>query len=206
MYLTAGRSRVLLSKDLDFMVDLNKFNSLLDLKNLDVTQIVRLLGENLNTLIKFSVIIVSLIIAVMIFNGNHAKEKNMLVLMSQAQQKLDSIQARVAAVDNLNVFKTALPQKLNEFEVITMISEYAKSNHINIASLSPAESKDMGLYDSINVNIDATSDNFKDMILFLNNIEKSQAPLRIDTWSGHEVENGKITFSIAISAVFLHTS
>jgi hypothetical protein len=86
-----------------------------------------------------------------------------------------------------------------------MISEYAKSNHVNITSLSPAESKDMGLYDSIDVTFDAVSENFKDMLLFLRNIEKSSAPLRIGSWLGSEAENGKITFSIAISAVFIHT-
>ncbi len=97
---------------------------------------------------------------------------------------------------DINNFKSSLPNKLNEFELIALISKYAKLQHVAITSLSPAESKDMGLYDVINVSFEAMCDGFKDMILFLRKIEKSEFPLRVDSWSGHEAENGKITFSI----------
>ena len=50
----------------------------------------------------------------------------------------------------------------------------------------------MGLYDSIDVNFNANADSFKDMMLFLRKIEKSNSPLRINSWSGHEETAGKL--------------
>jgi hypothetical protein len=186
------------------MVDLKKINSQFSLKGIDATQLTGIIREHQKSLIKIILVIGSLVMAGVMFNDNRIKDQDLHSRMSQGQQKLEVIKARDAAVGELNSFKSSLPQKLNEFGLITLISDYAKSNHVTITSLSPAESKDMGLYDAMNIHFEAVSDNFKSMMLFLRNIEKSDAPIRIDTWSGHEVENGKINFTIAISAVLIH--
>lgn len=187
------------------MVDFNKLNSQLDLKNLDVAQITRILNDHQHTAIKFVLIAGALFAAGMMFNDHRIKEQGIRAGMTLVQQKIDAIKARDDGNKDLDTFKSSLPKKLNEFELITLISGYAKSHHVNIPSLSPAESKDMGLYDVINVKFDAMSDNFKDMVLFLRKIEKSDFPLRIDSWSGSQDPNGKILFTIIISAVLIHT-
>ena len=96
------------------------------------------------------------------FNDHRIKDQDLRTQMSQAQEKLEVLKARDAAIKDLNNFKSSLPKKLNEFELITLISNYAKLYHVTITSLSPAESKDMGLYDIINVSFNAESDNFKE--------------------------------------------
>jgi len=187
------------------MLNLDKLNSLLSgIKDLDAAQLIRTLSEHQNSLIKLVLIIASLLMAGLMFNDHRIKDQGLRARMSQAEEKLEVLKARDAAKGDLNNFKSSLPNKLNEFELITLISNYAKLHHVTITSLSPAESKDMGLYDVINVSFDAVSDNFKDAILFLRKIEKSNFPLSVDLWSGHEAENGKITFSIKISAVLIH--
>ncbi len=200
----AGKSWGLISIVLNIMINLDKLNSPFNIKDLDAAKFTKILSEHKNPLIKIALIIVSLLMVGVIFNDHRIKEQGLRARMSQAQQKLEVLKARDAAIRNLNNFKSSLPKKLNEFEIITLISDYAKLHHVTITSLSPAESKDMGLYDVINVSFDAVSDNFKDMVLFLRKIEKSNFHLRVDSWSGHEAEDGKITFSIKISAVLIH--
>jgi hypothetical protein len=189
----------------NIMADIKKINSQFDLKNIDAAQLAKILREHQNSLIKLILIIGSMWVVGVMFNDHRIKDQNLLTQMSQVQQKLDAVKARDAAIANFNDFKSSLPKKLNEFELITLISDYAKLNHVNITSLSPAESKDMGLYDIIDAHFDVISDNFKNMILFLRTIEKSNASIRVGSWTGHVVENGKITFSISISAVIIHT-
>jgi len=187
------------------MINLDKFNFPSSIKDLDATRLTRILNEHRNSLIKIVLIIGSLLMAGLMFNDHRTKEQGMRARMSQAQEKLEVLKARDAAIQEFNNFKSSLPNKLNEFELITLISNYAKLQHITITSLKPAESKDMGYYDVIDVSFDAMSGNFKDLVLFLRKIEKSDFPLRVDSWSGHEAENGQITFSIKISAVLIHT-
>jgi len=190
------------------MIDFGKINSQLDLKNLknlDVAQLTKILNDHQNSIIKFALIIGSLLIAVGMFNDHRKKDQDLRSQISQAQEKLAAISAHDAAIEAINQFKSSVPSKINEYELIALISNYAKSYHVTITTLSPAESKDMGLYDLINFSFDAESNNFKGMMLFLRNIEKSKYPLRIDSWTGREDDNGKISFTLKISAVLIHT-
>jgi hypothetical protein len=200
----AGKSRHLKSIVINIMINFNKLNSQFNIKDINLTELTRALEEHQDSLIKFALIMGSLLMVGVIFNNYRIKEQNLRFLMSRAQEKLEVLNARDAAVQNLNNFKSSLSKNLNESELITLISNYAKSHHVTIISLSPAESKDMGLYDIISISFEAVSDNFKDMTLFLRKIEKSNFPLRVESWSGHKVE-GKIAFSIELSAVLIHT-
>ncbi len=177
----------------------------MDLKNLDVNQLSKIISEHQNTVIKSVLILGSLIAALMMFNDHRAKEQVIRSQMTQMQQKIDALKSRDTAIKDLAAFKSSMPKKINEFELITLISSYAKTYHINIPSLSPAESEDRGLYDVINVKFSAMADNFKDMVLFFRKIEKSEYPLRIDSWSGQPDQTGEITFEITISAVLIHS-
>lgn len=186
------------------MANPDKLNSKIDLKNIDVNQLVSILSEHQVTLINLGLIIGSLLLVGGMFNDNRVKAQGIRLQMSQVQDKLVAIKSRDAAAKDLDKFKSSLPKRLNEFELTTLISNYAKLYHVSIPSLSPAESVDMGLYDAINVKFDASADNFKNMMLFLRQIEKSEYPLRINSWSGHELENGTIFFDIEVSAILIH--
>ncbi len=188
------------------MLNLDKINSSFgSLKDLDLGGLNKLLSEHINPVIKFALIIGSLLAVGWMFNDHRVKEQGLSVQIAQAQGKIAVLKARDAAVQDLNNFKSSLPKKLNEFELITLISDYAKLHHITITSLSPAESKDMGLYDAINVRFDALSGDFKDMALFLRKIENSDFPLRVDSWFARKEENGKIILNIEITAVLIHS-
>jgi hypothetical protein len=200
----AGRLQDLTYIVPDTMIDLDKLNSQLDLKNLDGAQLAKLFKENQNSVIKLGLVIGALFLAVVMYNDFHAKDQAMHLRITQLQQKLDAIKARDGAIKDLDDFQSTLPLKINEFELITLISDYAKSNRITITTLSPAESQNMGLYDLINMNFNAVSDDFKSLMLFLRSIEKSKYPLRVNSWSGQEAADGKVTFDIQISAVLIH--
>ena len=115
----ASRSRVFISKVLDIMLDLNNLKTQFDPSNFDIVQIVKILREHLNSLIKVILIIATLIIARGMYYDHRSKEQNLLNQMTQGQMKLDSIQTREAMVGNLNSFKSYLPKKINEFELTT---------------------------------------------------------------------------------------
>jgi hypothetical protein len=186
------------------MSEPEKTNSQFRLKNLETANLSQVLTEHQSSFIKIVLLLGVLIIGGLMFNAHRAKEQDLLSQVSLVQQKLDVIKARDAAIKDLNGYKSSLPKKLNEFELIALISDYAKLNHVTITSLSPAEGKDMGMYDVINVSFNATCDGFKDMVFFLSKIEKSTFPLRINVWSGRQEAKGKLNFAIEISAVLIH--
>ena len=186
------------------MINLDKINSQLDIKNLDTEKLTKLVIENQNVLIKIILVVGALYLSWNMFNDFQLKNKGITAKIALLEQKMNAVKARDAANQDLDAFKSAIAPKINEFELITLLSNYAKKDNVNITSLSPAESKDMGLYDAINVNFSASSKSFKEMMHFLRKIEKSKSSLRINTWSGHEDRSGAITITIEISAVMIH--
>jgi len=186
------------------MANPDKLNSQINFKEIDAAQITKALSEYQNSFFKLILIAVSLLLAWMMFNDCHAKEQILRNKMSKVKQKLEVIKAREAAIKDFADFKALLPKKINESGLIEVISNYAKAHHASIASLSPAESKDMGLYDFMNLTFNGTCENFREMMLLLRNIEKSEYPLRIDSWKASE-QGGEISFAMVISAVIIHT-
>lgn len=187
------------------MANMDKLNSQLNFDNFDVMDVIKFVLEHQNPLINLALILVSLFVAGGMFNDYRAKVQSLNTQMAQAQEKIGVIKDHDEAVGDLNNFKSALPKKLNEFELIGVISRYAKFYHVHIPSLSPADNQDMGLYDVISVTFSATTDDFKNILFFLRKIEKSDFPLRVDSWSGQEDGKGEISFSVKISAVLIHT-
>jgi len=186
-------------------VDFNKLQQF-DINNLDTGQIISLLEEHKNSIIMVVVVVGSLFLAGSMFNNYRTKTQALHVQLTQLQEKLDAIKVNQAALNSLNNFKSGIPKNLNEYDLISLISDDAKLYHVDTPSLSPAGIQNMGLYDVINVSFSATADNFKDMMLFLRKIEKSEFPLRIDSWSSviDQPGEGTINFNIKMSAVLLH--
>ncbi len=185
-------------------MDLDKLNSQLDLKNIDFDKALKFLAENQNTLIKIALASGVLVLGVGMFNDYRSKDKGFHTQMTQAQDKLEVIRTKEAAEDEFNKFKATMASSLTESELIGQISQFAKACNVNIVSLSPADSKDMGYYNVVSVSLGATSDTFKDLLLFLHKIENSKNYLRVDSWSGKEQEKGKISFDLKVSAVLVH--
>ena len=189
---------------LNLMANLDKLKPSFSMKDFDINQLSKILIEHQNSLIKLVLIIGSLLAAGWMFNDHRVKNQALRLQTSQAQEKLEVLKTHEAALNDLKNFKSALPNRVNESELITVISDYAKSCHVTITSLSPAESQDKGLYDLISLSFNALPDSFKNMMLFLRKIEKSEFPLRINSWVGNKGDNGQIVFQIEISAVVIH--
>jgi hypothetical protein len=176
----------------------------LDLKNLDLAKITKLVSEHQNSFIKLVLIVGTLFLTVVMYNDHRVKDQDLSSKTLLLKQKFEAIKARDQAVADLSNFKSSVPEKLSEYDLITLMSSYAKKCNVAITTLSPADSVDMGLYDIVNVNFNVVSDNFKDLMLFLRMIEKSKFPLRINKWSGREDQSGRITFITEVSAVLIH--
>jgi hypothetical protein len=181
--------------------DLNKLQ--FDLKEMDFNHLLDNLAEH-NKAYSFILIIAALIVAWLLYKDYHVKEQAWHTKTTQAESKMVVIENRDAAVKNMNEFKASQPKEMNEYELITQLSNFANQYNVVITSLNPAEKKDMGLYDSVDVRFTIESDNFKNTMLFLRNIEISNFPFKINGWSGHADDKGKITSEIQISAVHLH--
>jgi len=184
-------------------LDLEKIKSQLNLENFEASQIPQMLSQY-SMVVWFVFLIGALITAGVLFNTEHTKEQALHAQISQEQAKIALMKSRDAAIQDFNNFKSSLKPEINEVQLIKEISDDANLYHITFTSLKPGQSQNLGLYDAINVNFSAVASNFKDTMLFLRKIEKSPTPLRVNSWSGNEGADGKITSNLEVSAVHIH--
>lgn len=148
------------------MSNIDRSKKEFSLSDLDVEMLTKALSEHQNTAIKAVLVVVSLILAIVMFVDHHKKDQDMRIKMSQTQEKLNSIQSHNLAVIDLDTFKRSIRKNRNEVQLISLISKLAKSNNVIISSLDPAGNKDFGLYDITKVNFNLESDDYKSMMLF----------------------------------------
>jgi hypothetical protein len=188
------------------MLNLDKVNPpQFDINDIDAEKLMKLIGEYQGPIIKIVLILGSLVMAGKMFGDYHTKSQELSTEMTAAQQKLDAIKSRETAEAGIKDFKSLIPNDLTESQMITQISDFGKAYDVTITGISPIGSKDMGVYDLLTVSFNATSDNFKNILLMLKSIEESKNYLRIDSWSGQGDDKGNISFKIDVNAVLFHT-
>ena len=182
--------------------DPKKLNYQIDFSNMNMDQIIQILTQYQKIILKSVVILGALFVAGMIFNGYNAQNQSVRAQMARVQQKLDVIAGREAAIKNLEDFKAAFPKGINEDKIITQITRYATANGVSISSLSPAETQNMGLYDVIRVSLSGSARDYKAMVLFLRDMEKSPYLFKVDSWQGGG--HGEVVFSMTMSVLTFH--
>jgi outer membrane murein-binding lipoprotein Lpp len=188
-------------KKLKPQFDLNN----IDLNSIDVDQIVQTLTQYKNAVLMAAVIIGTLIAAGMMFNNKQIKENALRKKVTQLQQKLDVIAGQKEAVKNLNDFKASFPLGINEDKIITQITSYAQAHDVIISSLTPRQKQDMGLYDVSKVDLSGAAHDYKSMVLFLRDMEKSKYLFKLDSWSGQINDStGSIDFRLEVSVMHVH--
>ena len=115
-------------------MDLDKLNSQISsMKDMDVAQLTKVMTEHQNTVIKAVLVIGSLALVFFMFNDYQKKTQALHSQVSLVQAKISAIKANNAALEDFKNFQSALPKKLNEIELITLISNYAKMYRISIS-------------------------------------------------------------------------
>ncbi|MBF0490907.1 MAG: hypothetical protein HQL15_09935, partial [Candidatus Omnitrophica bacterium] len=77
----------------------------------------------------------------------------------------------------------AVPAPFTEDDLISYVTQLAKQYHISIIDFQPPGSEGGAFYREMTLSFTCSSTNFKDAMLFLNGIENSRRPLKINSWS-----------------------
>ena len=187
------------------MADVKKPTSQFDLNNINVDQIIQALGEYKYLVLKLVMIGATCVMIWMGYNDFQIKSQLIRSQISNAGQKIEAIAQQQKAVKNLSDYKEHLPSGFSGDKIISRITAYATDHKVSINSFSPAEIKNMGLYDMINVSLTGMAPSYKAMVLFLRAIEKSSFRLTVDSWSGTvNGQWGEVNFTVAISARSFH--
>ena len=181
--------------------DLSKLN-VNDIKKLDLAKIQEDILAKPDIAINVGLVLLSLFVMFQIFNGKQTE-------IGTLKSEIEDWEKKTAVVDTVNATQKQLadyiknlPQGLLEDKVIGNLADFAESRKVQIISFSPIQIEHKKYFDKVAVNVSITSDDYKNICLFVSDIENSPYALRLQKWIGSMEENksGDLTIKTKIDA------
>ncbi len=160
-----------------------------DLKNFDVKNInVEFLKENFvrkpENAVKALLILVSFLFMFNIFSAKQKEARELKTKITEMEDKMESINNYQKDLKELNHYIESLSAGIPDYEIIDKLSDFAEKRNIHILSFSPAKSENEKFYRRTMIDLNISAGSYKDLALFIYDIESSPFNLRVDQWTG----------------------
>ena len=154
-----------------------------DLKNIDIEQLKQTLKSRPDLVIIIAMTLLTIFGLAGIFNYYHGTSNQLKMKIKALEGKQTTLKEQKEFQDEYNVLIKNFPKSLPSIQIIDKISELANKRGIKILSFSPAKEKDQELWSVTSHSINISSNDFKNIVLFINDIENSDYLLRVEKWS-----------------------
>lgn len=155
-----------------------------DLQKINYKKLLNDLQKRPDVIIIIVAILITLYVSPKLYM-NRRKELGTLIQETATLKKKDkAIDAYNAAQTELKEFIDNIPEDIGETAFMNQMTDFAESRHVQIKSFSPAKRRSEPLYALTSIVLDVSAQNYKDIWLFIHDIEKSPYSIRIDNWKG----------------------
>lgn len=170
----------------------------LDVKKLDPKEIQKTLTNRQDIFVNILVTLATFFFMFQIVSGKQAESKLLKSRISNLEKKIESINKNKQSVKELEEFTSTLPDGVPGNLIVDKLTDFAEKRGVQIVYVSPTETEIKNHFDRTSVNVNLTAKSYKDLWLFIYDIETSPDNLRIDRWSGlmesnrRNVLNGRV--------------
>ncbi len=155
-----------------------------DLQKLDYNKLLKDLSKRPDILVALGLVLVTLFCSV---NAFQRRQKELITL----KQQIDTLEGKLRSVDSyekvkkeLSNFQTKVPEEFVGDDFINKVTDMAVSHNVQIESYSPAKKQTTPLYDLTSIVLNLSAE-YKNVWIFINDIEKSRYSIRIESWTGN---------------------
>lgn len=156
----------------------------MDIKKIDIAMIRSYLLKRPDMLINSVAIFLTVFIMFKVFFSQQERAQNLKIQISQMEKKIVAIAKHDQALKELNAFVESLPAGIPESALIDQVSDLAEKSNINIVTFYPIETEENEFYKHSHVSLQISTDQYKNFLRFISDIESSSLNLRVDKWSG----------------------
>ncbi len=158
-----------------------------DLKNLDYQAIYTKLKKRPDIIIDIAVILAMLIFCIMYYGNQKAALSAQSITLMTLEKKERAFTELQQAQEALKSLKSAIPEPIQESQLIDIITQNASEHNISIASFSPAVTAVQPAGTTITLSLDITAPSYTHLWTFIYQLESKYTAIRIDTWSGQMI-------------------
>jgi len=153
-----------------------------DLQKIDPKKLLDVLRNRNDILMNIGIVVLTVILVINIISqaGQNIRK---------IKQEISKMEEKIAVINTLDTIKTELkeyldnvPEAIDKDQLATMLTDWAAARGVKIVSVSPVKTKNADLYDTFSIDLNIETDSFKNLWLFIHDIESAPYALRIDRW------------------------
>lgn len=165
------------------LVELSKLD-IKDLKKVDYKKLLQDIQKKPELAVGLLIGVAAVAVCLHLFSRAGVEGQSLRAEIKKIEEKIKAIADYNSTQEEFNQFLANLPEKITENTLIEKLTDFAAARNIQIESFSPAKSQSDAFYDLTGVVIDITAKEYKDVWLFVHDVENSKYAIRIDTWAG----------------------
>ncbi len=161
---------------------IEKLNSIniQDVKNIDINKVRDILKQSPIIAFNLALIAGTIFLVVTLFNKSKSDEKKFSRLSADYEKKLIAVKDQDAAKKLYDEFINAFPKPISGNQLIDKFSDLASERNIQILSFSPAKESGDDYVSLTTVNLSIESSDYKNIILFVKDIEELPFAVKIE--------------------------
>jgi len=170
----------------NFIARLNniKIEDLKNLKDLDYKKILHDVLKKPDIVVIIVVVAITFFVSVFYFQKRNKEAKIYDREIPALEEKIKTIEEYNKVTDELQNIIDNIPEPITEGELIDFLTNVAMKYSAQIKSFSPAIEKEKNLHNLVEMTVSISVKDYRDLWVFINTIEKSAYPLRIESWAG----------------------
>lgn len=170
--------------DIQEIVERLKAIDLKELRNIDASQIKDVLRRRPDVIINTVLIVVALAATLNAVKGYGRKSQTLDWEIKKMKERVDALGESKRLQKEYDAFMRDFPQSILTDQLISKLSEFAANRRVQIISFSPEKERGDEYIKVAKVRIDVITDHYRDLVLFMKDIEDAPYTMRVEKWAG----------------------
>jgi hypothetical protein len=150
-----------------------------ELQTIDYAKSFNKLKSQPEVIVSAAVILVAIFLSFKIYNNTQDE-------MKSEQRKIKALEEKIAAYEgyknaqaDFNKFIEKIPQPISDDNLMNLLTDFADKRKVRIESFSPLGGKNSPLADTSGLSLIMSTEDYKNLWLFIHDIEESNSPIYI---------------------------
>ena len=154
-----------------------------DLQNIDARQIGEMLRRRVDIILNVVLVLVTIVVTTGIAKG-HGKRSGILTWeIKQLEERGAAVKGSERLKGEYSAFLESFPGPILTDQLINKLSEFAADRQVRILSFSPVKEKSDNYIKVAGVQINIASSDYKNIVLFMKDVEDAPHALQVGQWS-----------------------
>lgn len=154
-----------------------------DLQNMDARQLGDMLRQRLDVILNVALILVAIVVTSGIVKGYGKRSQTLTWEIKQLEERAQTLKESRRLKEEYSAFLESFPKPVLTGQLVNKLSEFAAYRQVQILSFSPVKEKSDNYIKVAGVQINVASASYKNIVLFMKDVEDAPHALRAGQWS-----------------------